>query len=86
MYVGVDVGKRRCRAAVVDGDDVLVDEFSFSNDFDRYGFRREFSDLFGKAGLEWLKRLELKPLDRLLLDSYHPNFSVIKTPVVIYAF
>jgi transposase len=37
---------------------------------DRYGFRREFSDLFGKAGLEWLKRLELKPLDRLLLDSY----------------
>ena len=37
---------------------------------DRYGFRREFSDLFGKAGLEWLKRLELKPLDRLLLDSF----------------
>jgi transposase len=37
---------------------------------DRYGFRRDFSDLFGKAGLEWLKRLELKPLDRLLLDSF----------------
>jgi transposase len=182
MYVGVDVGKRKCRAAVVDGDGVLVDEFSFSNDFegikrfvsrlsegdavvmestgnlwvnlyeaveangvkavlanplkmraiasakikndkvdarvlasllrgglvaecyvpprdvrelralvrhrvqlvksagmvknhvhsllDRYGFRRDFSDLFGKAGLEWLKRLELKPLDRLLLDSF----------------
>jgi len=180
--VGVDVSKRKCRAAVVDGDGVLVDEFNFSNDFegirrfvsrlsegdavvmestgnlwvnlyeaveangvkavlanplkmraiasakikndkvdarvlasllrgglvaecyvpprdvrelralvrhrvqlvksasmvknrvhsllDRYGFRREFSDLFGKAGLEWLKRLELKPLDRLLLNGF----------------
>jgi transposase len=26
---------------------------------DRYGFRRDFSDLFGKAGLEWLKRWSL---------------------------
>jgi len=180
--VGVDVSKRKCGVAVVDGDGVLVDEFSFSNDFegirrfvsrlsmgdavvmestgnlwvnlyeaveandvkavlanplkmraiasakikndkvdarvlasllrgglvaecyvpprdvrelralvrhrvqlvksagmvknrvhsllDRYGFRREFSDLFGKAGLEWLKHLELKPSDRLLLDSF----------------
>jgi len=33
-YVGVDVGKRKCRAAVVDEDGVLVDEFSFFNDFD----------------------------------------------------
>ncbi|MCL6579464.1 MAG: IS110 family transposase [Candidatus Bathyarchaeota archaeon] len=182
MYVGVDVSKRKCWAAVVDGDGVLVDEFSFSNDFEgikrfvsrlsggdcvvmestgnlwvnlfeaveasgvravlanplkmraiasakikndrvdakvlasllrgglvaecyvppkevralralvrhrvqlvksasmvknrvhslleRYGFRREFSDLFGKAGLEWLRRLELKPLDKLLLDNF----------------
>jgi len=37
---------------------------------DRYGFRREFSDLFGKAGLEWLRRVELKPLDMHLLDSF----------------
>ena len=33
-YVGVDVSKRRCRAAFVDGDGEVVDEFSFSNDFD----------------------------------------------------
>jgi transposase len=37
---------------------------------DRYGLRHGFSDLFGKAGMEWLRRVELKPLDRLLLDSY----------------
>jgi len=181
-YVGVDIGKRKCRAAVVDEDGVLIKEFSFVNDFsgiegfvrmlsegdsvvmestgnlwvnlyeavegrgvkvvlanplkmkaiasarirndkvdarvlafllrgglvaecyvppkevrelralvrhrmqlvrsativknrvhsllDRYGFRHEFSNLFGKAGLEWLRRVELKPLDRLLLDSF----------------
>jgi transposase len=180
--VGVDVGKRKCRAAVVDGDGVLIKEFSFVNDFsgiegfvkelsggdcvvmestgnlwlnlyeavesqgvkavlanplkmkaiasakikndkvdarvlasllrgglvaecyvpprdirelralvrhrvqlarsativknrvhsllDKYGLRHGFSDVFGKAGMEWLRRVELKPLDRLLLDSY----------------
>lgn len=36
---------------------------------DRYGFRREFSDLFGKAEIDWLRHAELKPLDRLVLDS-----------------
>jgi len=34
-FVGVDVGKRKCRAAVVDGDGVLIKEFSFINDFSR---------------------------------------------------
>jgi len=42
-YVGVDLSKRRCRVAVVDGDGVLVDEFSFSNDFE--GIRRFVSRL-----------------------------------------
>jgi len=31
-YVGVDIGKKKCMAAVVDGDGVLVKEFSFAND------------------------------------------------------
>ncbi|MEM3697725.1 MAG: IS110 family transposase [Candidatus Bathyarchaeia archaeon] len=181
-YVGVDISKRKCMVAVVDGDGVLVDEFSFANDvegikrfvsrlsegdsvvmestgnlwfnlfeaveangvravlanplkmkaiasakikndrvdakvlafllrgglvaecyvppkevrelralvrhrvqlvravgmvknrvhslLDRHGFRHNFSDVFGRAGLEWLRRLEVKPLDRLLLESY----------------
>ncbi|RLI40971.1 hypothetical protein DRO64_08195 [Candidatus Bathyarchaeota archaeon] len=37
---------------------------------DRYGLKHGFSDLFGKASLEWLKSLELNPLDRLILDGY----------------
>jgi hypothetical protein len=28
----------------------------------------EFSDLFGKAGISWLKKLKLPSLDRLMLD------------------
>lgn len=31
MYVGVDVHKKVCRAAIVDDDDEVVDEFSFRN-------------------------------------------------------
>jgi len=31
MYVGVDVHKRVCRAAVVNDEGELVDEFSFRN-------------------------------------------------------
>jgi transposase len=37
---------------------------------DMYGLRHGFSDLFGKAGMEWLRSIELSPLDRLLLDNY----------------
>jgi len=37
---------------------------------DRYGFEHEYSDLFGKGGMEWLKTLELNPLDRLMLDNH----------------
>jgi hypothetical protein len=30
--------------------------------------KHEFSDLFGKAGISWLKKLKLPSLDRLMLD------------------
>ncbi|MEM3618311.1 MAG: hypothetical protein QXK47_04475 [Candidatus Bathyarchaeia archaeon] len=36
--MGVDLSKRRCRAAFVDEDGVLVDEFSFSNDVEGIGW------------------------------------------------
>jgi len=35
---------------------------------DRNGLKHEFSDLFGKAGISWLKGLKLPSLDRLMLD------------------
>jgi transposase len=37
---------------------------------DKYGYRCEYSDMFGKAGLEWLKAQEMGELDRLLLESH----------------
>ena len=42
-YVGVDVSKRKCRAAFIDGNGEVVEEFSFSNDFD--GIERFVSQL-----------------------------------------
>jgi len=37
---------------------------------DRNGLKHDFSDLFGKAGMQWLKSLGLSGLDRLMLDNY----------------
>jgi transposase len=37
---------------------------------DKNGLKHEFSDLFGKAGVQWLKSLELSSLDRLMLDNH----------------
>jgi transposase len=37
---------------------------------DRNGLKHDFSDLFGKAGMQWLKSVELCGLDRLMLDNY----------------
>ena len=31
MYIGIDVGKHRCRVAMMDKEGHLVNEFSFSN-------------------------------------------------------
>lgn len=36
----------------------------------RNGILHEFSDLFGKQGLEWLKQLELSKKDRMALDNF----------------
>jgi transposase len=45
---------------------------------DRYGLKHGYSELFCKAGVEWLRRLELKPLDRLLLNSYIEQIECLK--------
>jgi len=37
---------------------------------DRYGYRCEYSDMFGKAGMEWLRTLEFGELDRLVLENH----------------
>jgi transposase len=37
---------------------------------DKHGFACPYSDIFGKGGLEWLRSLQLPPLDRLILDNH----------------
>ena len=37
---------------------------------DTHGFVCPSSDMFGKGGLEWLRSLQLPPLDRLILDNH----------------
>jgi transposase len=37
---------------------------------DKHGFSCEYSDMFGKRGMEWLRNLQLTSLDRLILDNH----------------
>ena len=37
---------------------------------DKYGYRCEKSDMFGKAGKEWLGKLKLGEMDRLMMDNH----------------
>lgn len=48
---------------------------------DKYGFKCEYSDMFGKSGTRWLESLELKSSDRLMLDNYLMHLDSIKNQV-----
>jgi transposase len=37
---------------------------------DKYGYRCEYSDMFGKSGMQWLRAQEFSDLDRLLLENH----------------
>jgi len=37
---------------------------------EKYDYKHDFSDLFGKAGREWLRKIEVSTIDRLSIDSY----------------
>jgi transposase len=40
-----------------------------------------FSDLFGKAGMEWLSSVQLPPLDRLMLDNHLEHLNSLRRQV-----
>jgi transposase len=49
---------------------------------DRNGIANsEFSDLFGKRGMEWLKSVELSVLDRLMLDNHLEHLESLRRQV-----
>jgi transposase len=37
---------------------------------DKYGYRCEYSDMFGKSGIAWMMALDFSELDRLLLENH----------------
>lgn len=48
---------------------------------DRNGLKHEFSDLFGKSGMQWLRSLELSGLDRLMLDNHLTHLESLNTQI-----
>jgi len=56
-YVGVDIGKRKCRAAVMDPEVSIVEEFAFHND------EEGITDLASRLTTE--DRVVMDPSDRV---------------------
>lgn len=48
---------------------------------DKYGYRCECSDMFGKAGIQWLKTQEMNQIDRLLLENHLSLIDSIKLQI-----
>jgi transposase len=48
---------------------------------DRNGLKHDFSDLFGKSGMQWLRSLELSSLDRLMLDNHLTHLDSLNAQV-----
>jgi transposase len=48
---------------------------------DKYGYRCEYSDMFGKAGMEWLRSLEMRELDRLILENHLSHVESINVQI-----
>jgi transposase len=44
---------------------------------DKHGLASDFSDIFGKGGVQWLRTLELPPVDRLILDNHLQHFESV---------
>jgi transposase len=59
---------------------------------DKYEYRTELTDIFGKAGLEWLKALDLSPIDEVIMETslasienLSMQISVVSTHIAKYA-
>ena len=48
---------------------------------DKYGYRCEFSDMFGVSGLKWLKTLELNKLDGLVFGNHLSHIELINLQI-----
>jgi transposase len=48
---------------------------------DKYGYRCEFSDMFGVSGLKWLRALEMEKLDLLILGNHLSHIEAINLQI-----
>jgi transposase len=48
---------------------------------DKYGYRCEFSDMFGVSGLKWLKSVEMDDLDLLILENHLSHIESINSQI-----
>lgn len=50
---------------------------------DRHGIKHEYSDIFGKTGIEWLKNLQLSSIERLMLDNHLKHITSLNEQISI---
>lgn len=50
---------------------------------DKYEYRTELTDIFGKSGIEWLKSLSVSPIDRIILDTTLTSIESIDNQIQI---
>jgi len=65
LYVGVDVGKRKCRAAMMNQEGEITGEFDFSND---------------SEGISWLSSMLMMD-DRVVMESTGAYWLDLQAPV-----
>ncbi len=49
-------------------EDTVAVKNRIHNQLDKYDLKPEYSDIFGKQGREWLRSIQLTPVDRTILD------------------
>jgi transposase len=59
---------------------------------DKYGYKTELTDIFGRAGMYWLKGIELDPIDRVIInttlssiDNLNMQIAIISKEISRYA-
>jgi transposase len=59
---------------------------------DKYDYKAEVTDMFGRSGLQWLKSLQLSPIDRVIMDtslaaieSINSQIETVSREIVRYA-
>ena len=50
---------------------------------DKYDYKSDLTDIFGRAGMYWLKGLELDPIDRIIMDTILSSIDNLNIQIAI---